>query len=39
MLLKETYRQIDTLLAVMRLSSLYGIRVEKKNSDDRAKKY
>jgi len=32
MLLKETYRQIDTLLVVMRLPPLYGIRVERKNS-------
>jgi len=30
MLLKETYRQIDTLLVVMRLPSLYGIRVERR---------
>lgn len=30
MLLKETYRQIDTLLVVMRLPSLYGIGVERR---------
>jgi len=38
MLLKETYRQIDTLLVVMRRPSLYGIRVEGKNSSERQKK-
>jgi hypothetical protein len=34
MLLKETYRHIDTLSVVMRLPSLYGIRVERKNSSE-----
>jgi len=37
MLLKETYRQIDTLLVVMWLPPLYGIRVERTNSSERQK--
>jgi hypothetical protein len=34
MLLKETYRQIDTLLVVMRLPCLFGMRLEGKNSGE-----